>query len=66
MNGHDACAWMQAGGRELQFKGMSQQDAQGWSQALATACVLKYAIASLQAVISVHTCTVLHCCHGST
>ncbi|DBB11361.1 TPA: hypothetical protein ACH3X3_006783 [Trebouxia sp. C0006] len=33
---------LQAGGRELQFKGMSQQDAQGWSQALATACVLKY------------------------
>ena len=54
MNGHDACAWMQAGGRELQFKGMSQQDAQGWSQALATACVLKYAIAALQAMISLH------------
>ncbi|DBA76239.1 TPA: hypothetical protein ACH3X1_009959 [Trebouxia sp. C0004] len=33
---------LQAGGREFHFKGMSQQDAQGWSQALATACVLKY------------------------
>ena len=41
VNGHAACAWVQAGGREFHFKGMSQQDAQGWSQALATACVLR-------------------------
>ena len=36
---------LQAGLREFSFKGMSQQDAKGWSQALATACVLKYAFA---------------------
>ena len=36
---------VQAGLREFNFKGMSQQDAKGWSQALATACVLKYASA---------------------
>lgn len=54
MDGDVASAWVQAGGREFQFKGMSQQDAQGWSQALATACVLKYAIASFWAVISIH------------
>jgi len=59
VNGHVACAWVQAGGREFHFKGMSQQDAQGWSQALATACVLKYVTASVQAMISIHSCTVL-------
>lgn len=45
----DACECMQAGGREFHFKGMSQQDAKGWSQALSTACVLQYAPPSLHA-----------------
>ena len=37
----DAAVGLQVEGHDLMLKGMSQQDAKGWQQALATACMLQ-------------------------